>query len=286
MNIHPHAPRDTAGPQHRLCLAADVEQYSRLDTLAQSVVQADLVRVLDEAAGLAGLHRADWARQPQGDQEFAVLPAHTRQDIVLGSFVRHLAARLAAVNARRTTRLRVRLAVDSGVVADAALGHAGPAPVAVARYLNAPQTKSVLAALASTDLVMIVSDRLYQDVVRLGQPGLDPRQYVKVHVEVKEFGGYGWLHVPGHGPERLRPLVAGPGREPSPDTPATDGTSRTAVSQSPTTASQSRTTVSERPATVSQHIHGDGVAVGGDVTGGVTVGLPPAPRSGGPHHAR
>ncbi|MEU8030928.1 hypothetical protein AB0C13_20175 [Streptomyces sp. NPDC049099] len=258
-------PRDVV-PHRRLCLAADMEQYSRLDTRTQSAVQSRLVRLLDEAAALTGLDRAAWARQPQGDQEFAVLPEATPEAAVLGPFVHHLAARLGALNARRAApRIRLRLAVDTGVVADAALGHAGPAPVAVARYVNAPQLKAVLVALTSADLAVIVSDRLYQDVVRSGHPDLDPAQYVRTHVRVKDFGGYGWIRVPNHGPEEVRPAVEGvSGSQPAPE-PLTPG----------------RATGAARSQYVQQ-----GVAVGRDVFGGITLGLPENLPPAGPGHVR
>ncbi|MEV4948728.1 hypothetical protein [Streptomyces sp. NPDC053755] len=213
MNTQPSSPL----PAHesiprRLCLAADVEKYSLLDTLGQETVQSDLVRVLEEAAALSGLDRTAWERQPQGDQEFAVLPVDTPEPVVLGDFVRHLTERLAVRNANRAVpeRMRLRLAMDTGVARTAALGYAGPAPVALARYLNADQLKRVLAGVDSTDLALIVSDRLYQDVVRLRGQGLDPRAYVKAHIRQKEFTGYGWIHVPEHGPEELAELVADP----------------------------------------------------------------------------
>ncbi|MFJ3647734.1 hypothetical protein [Streptomyces murinus] len=245
-------------PHRRLCLAADMEQYSRLDTRTQSAVQADLVRLLDEAATLSGLDRAAWARQPQGDMEFAVLPEDT-DSTVLGAFVHHLSACLESLNARQAAqRVRLRLAVDAGVATDAALGHAGPAPVAVARYVNAPPLKAVLAALTSADLAVMVSDRLYQDVVRFGHPGLDPAQYVRVHVQVKEFGGYGWIRVPGHGPDGIRAAVDGISEPPpSADVPVTRRTS------------------------LSQHVR-QGVAVGRDVNGGLNVGLPATPPQASP----
>ncbi|MFG2286787.1 hypothetical protein ACGFOU_12115 [Streptomyces sp. NPDC048595] len=198
-----------------LCMAADVEKYSRLDTLSQEVIQADLVQVLEEAAVLSGLDRTTWSRQPQGDQEFAVLPPDTPEAVVLGDFVRHLAVRLGERNANRAEgdRMRLRLAIDLGVARTAALGYSGPAPIAVARYLNAPQLKRVLEVMDSTDLVVIVSDRLYQDVVRLRGQGLDPQRYVRAHIRQKEFNGYGWIHVPEHGPEEVRPLVDAPEAE-------------------------------------------------------------------------
>lgn len=205
-----------------LCMAADVEKYSRLDTLRQEDVQADLVRVLEEAAALSGLDRTAWARQAQGDQEFAVLPADISESVVLGDFVRHLAVRLGERNANQAedARMRLRLAVDVGVARTAALGHSGPAPVAVARYLNAPQLKRVLEAIDSTDLAVIISDRLYQDVVRLRGQGLDPERYAKAHIRQKEFSGYGWIHVPEHDPAELEPLVADPEPDSGPDAPA------------------------------------------------------------------
>ncbi|MFF1692717.1 hypothetical protein ACFVXC_03710 [Streptomyces sp. NPDC058257] len=250
-------------PLRRLCLAVDVEQYSRLDTLTQSVVQSELVLLLDEAAELTGLDRAAWTRQPQGDLEFAVLPEATLEDAVLGPFVHHLAVRLGDRNARPAAqRVRLRMAVDTGVVADAALGHAGPAPVAVARYVNAPQLKTVLATLTAADLAVIVSDRLYQDVVRSGRPELDRAQYVRVHVWVKEFGGYGWIRVPGQAPDEVRSALAEmPEPKSSPDTGAPSGTP------------------------LSQYVH-QGAAVGRDVVGGLTVGLPVSLPPSGSGHTR
>ncbi|MGW5098385.1 hypothetical protein ACWEQ1_19905 [Streptomyces nodosus] len=248
-------PRPTVGlPHRRLCLAADVEQYSRLDTRRQSAVQSELVQILDEAAALTGLDRAAWTRQPQGDLEFAVLPEATPEDAVLGPFVHHLAVRLRDRYDRPTAqRVRLRMAVDTGVVTESALGHAGPAPVAVARYVNAPQLKTVLATLASADLAVIVSDQLYQDVVRSGRRDLDPAQYVRAHVRVKEFGGYGWIRVPGHTPDDVRSALA---EAPEPKPSAEAGT-------------PSRTTLA-------QYVH-QGAAVGRDVVGGLTVGLPVSP---------
>ncbi|MEV5376184.1 hypothetical protein AB0L26_09475 [Streptomyces nondiastaticus] len=258
MNESSSWPRD-AIPHRRLCLAADMEQYSRLDTRTQSAAQADLVRLLDEAAKLTGLDRAAWVRQPQGDQEFAVLPEDTPEATVLGPFVHHLTNRLGVLNARSAApRVRLRLAIDTGVVAYAALGHAGPAPVAVARYVNAPQLKAVLAALTPADLAVIVSDRLYQDVVRLGRPGLEPAQYVRAHVRLKEFGGYGWIRVPGYGPDGVRQFVQdASGPPPSPD------------GRAPSRAA------------LSQHVH-QGAAVGRDVSGGLNIGLPALPPAAGP----
>ncbi|MER5970424.1 hypothetical protein ABT112_11935 [Streptomyces sp. NPDC002055] len=187
----------------RLCLAADIEQYSHLDTPDQRAAQAQLARVLRMAAERSGLDHGRWSTQPQGDLEFAVLPPGTPEQLVLGAYVTHLAAELGGYNATRrpAERMRLRLAIDNGVATTAALGFSGPAPIAVARYLNAPEVKEALAAAGSASLAVVVSDRLYQDVVRSGFHGLAPEHYRRIHVRQKEFAGYGWLRLPGVDPQ-------------------------------------------------------------------------------------
>lgn len=193
-----------------LCLATDVEQYSRLHTPQQERAQSDLLAILDRAAARSGLDRARWARQAQGDQEFAVLPLDTQECVVVSDFVRHLAGCLAERNANvpQQDRLRLRMAVHVGVARPAALGHAGQTPIAVARLLDEPVLKRVLAKTRTTDLVVIVSDSVYQDVVRLRENGLDPEQYTRIPVRAKEFTNFGWIHVPEHRLTELRGLNA------------------------------------------------------------------------------
>ncbi|MER7842698.1 hypothetical protein ABTZ03_01950 [Kitasatospora sp. NPDC096077] len=210
---------DTPRPDdnRRLCLAADIEQYSRFDTPDQWAAQARLARAMRTAAERSGLDHGRWSSQPQGDLEFAVLPPGTPEELVLGEFVTHLAAELGGYNATRRPpgRMRLRLAIDIGVAAKAALGFSGPAPIAVARYLNAPEVKQALATAMSASLVVVVSDQLYQDVVRSRSHGLDPEQYRRIHVQQKEFAGYGWVRLPGADPQDERkPCPGAPAGEP------------------------------------------------------------------------
>ncbi|SCE36069.1 hypothetical protein GA0115240_15429 [Streptomyces sp. DvalAA-14] len=238
-----------------LCLAADIEQYSRFDTPDQQAAQARLERVLRAAAVRSGLDHGQWSTQPQGDLEFAVLPPGTPEQLVLGEYVTHLAAELGGYNATRRPagRMRLRLAIDAGVAATAALGFSGPAPIAVARYLNAPEVKQALAAAESASLAVVVSDHLYQDVVRSRVHGLDPEQYRRIHVRQKEFAGYGWVRLPGVDPQGVRgPWPSAPGDGPRPTAPATER---------------------EQPTFVQYGVHG--TAVQGVIHGSVVHGAAP-----------
>ncbi|MGW2983443.1 hypothetical protein [Streptomyces goshikiensis] len=239
----------------RLCLAADIEQYSRLDTPDQRAAQAQLARVLRAAAERSGLDHGKWSTQPQGDMEFAVLPPGTSEQLVLGEYVTHLTAELGGYNATRrpAERMRLRLAIETGVAATAALGFSGPAPIAVARYLNAPEVKRALAAAGSASLAVVISDRLYQDVVRSRFHGHDPEQYRRIHVQQKGFAGYGWVRLPGVDPQDAR--------ESWPDAPE-DG------SRLPARAAET-----EQPSFVQHGVHG--TAIQGVIHGSVVHGVVP-----------
>ncbi|KOU67906.1 hypothetical protein ADK55_02140 [Streptomyces sp. WM4235] len=239
----------------RLCLAADIEQYSRFDTPGQRTAQAQLARVLRVAAERSGLDHGKWSTQPQGDMEFAVLPLGVSEQLVLGEFVTHLTAELGCYNATRRPagRMRLRLAIDTGVASTAALGFSGPAPIAVARYLNAPEVKRALAAAGSASLVVVISDRLYQDVVRSRSQGLDPVQYRRIHVQQKEFAGYGWVRLPGVDPQDVRePWLGAPEEGPQP---------------------LARATESEQPSFVQHDVHG--TAIQGVIHGSIVHGVVP-----------
>ncbi|WP_245178502.1 hypothetical protein [Streptomyces montanisoli] len=248
--------------QRHLCLAADIEKYSRFDTQGQRTAQAQLARVLRTAAERSGLDHSTWSVQPQGDMEFAVLPAGTSEQVVLGGYVTHLAAELGGYNATRRPagRIRLRLAIDTGVAATAALGFSGPAPIAVARFLNAPEVKRALADARSASLVVVISDRLYQDVVRSRFHGHDAEQYRRIHVEQKGFAGYGWVRLPGVDPQDAgEPWPAAPEGGPQPGGPRP----------------LARAAGAEQPSFVQQGVHGtavQGVIHGSVVHGGVPGG--------------
>ncbi|MFF2787489.1 hypothetical protein ACFVT6_12080 [Streptomyces sp. NPDC058049] len=236
-------------------MAADIEQYSRFDTPDQRTAQTQLARVLRAGAERSGLDHGKWSTQPQGDMEFAVLPPGTSEQLVLGEYVTHLTAELGGYNATRrpAERMRLRLAIDTGVAATAALGFSGPAPIAVARYLNAPEVKRALAAAASASLAVVISDRLYQDVVRSRFHGHDPEQYRRIHVQQKGFAGYGWVRLPGVDPQDAR--------ESCPDTP--EGGPRPPA----------RTAETEQPSFVQRGVHG--TAIQGVIHGSVIHGVVP-----------
>jgi len=179
-----------------LLLAVDVRGYGRGSDTRQHEIQQLLPEMLDAAARRAGLDRSQWHRQPAGDGELAVLPDGRSEAQLIDDFVRELAAELRVRNRDElpTGRLRMRVAVHHGVVRAAPMGFSGKGVVEVSRLAD-----SAVAHLAldrsDADLVLVLSERVYQDTIE--HTSHEPGQFRRVMVEHKELSQLAWLLLPG-----------------------------------------------------------------------------------------
>ncbi|WP_141580417.1 hypothetical protein [Actinomadura sp. WMMA1423] len=192
---------------YRLLLAVDLEKYSHLDAQRQLAAQKDLRRLLNGSARRSGLRTNGWYRQPGGDGELVVMPAEVDIPHVVGAFACDLEDALAELNARRPTRLRMRLAFHYGTMIEGPLGPAGDAPVVVSRLLDAAPLRDYLTEQQGRDLALVVSDILYKDVVGSGFCALDPVDFLRLEVVIKEKPYSGYIHHSRVLP-RERPLPA------------------------------------------------------------------------------
>ncbi|WP_433248434.1 hypothetical protein [Actinomadura nitritigenes] len=212
---------DPDTPVRRTVVAVDVHQYSSARSLQQVDIQETLIDVLDTAATLSGLDRSGWYKQAQGDAEVAVLPADAPEPVVVADLVQELTNRLARVNHVQdpALRLRLRVAVHSGMVHFGRNGLPGPAAVQTCRLLDSSVLKRALAS-SDADLALIVSDALFRDIVEPGYRGLRAVEFTPVEVRLKEFTGTGHVRLLG-GPGARTPAApadrpARPGDEAAP----------------------------------------------------------------------
>jgi hypothetical protein len=198
----------TPTPGHYLCLSVDVQGYSGHDDARQSTIQSDLLAVLERAAGRAGLDRGRWIRQAKGDEELALVPAGEHLERVVGEFCLELDAALRRHNSARAggPRLRLRLAMDEGMVSQAPNGFAGRAVVAVSRLVSSAASREALRHRPEADLVIVLSDRVYADWVCSGRSAVRADLFRQVVVTVKEYTAVAWLWLPAAGP----PAAAAP----------------------------------------------------------------------------
>jgi class 3 adenylate cyclase len=173
--------------------------------------------VLDTAAARANLRRDRWLTQQAGDGELAVLPRDEPEPIVVDHYVRYLDEALTAHNANPASRrkLRLRMAIHFGTAMPADNGYAGQGVVAVSRLVDSAAIKDALAAAPQACLAVILSRQVFDDVVRQGHVSVQPTDYAKVSVQVKEFQDEAWVKVVGV------PLhAAEPSDKPAADKPA------------------------------------------------------------------
>ncbi|REE94863.1 hypothetical protein [Thermomonospora umbrina] len=182
---------------YRLLLATDIQGYSRRDAREQLRAQRDLSQVLDRAATGAGLDRRRWDKQVGGDGELALLPEDADPAPVVGDFPLLLAAGLRALNRERPgrARLRVRLAVHHGTLAAGPFGPAGDAPIVVQRLLDAGPLRRLLADQPERDIAYMVSESLYDDVVRTGFTRMVPGDFQPIRVTAKGATFRGHIHT-------------------------------------------------------------------------------------------
>lgn len=202
-----------------LCVAVDVEAYSGRNARSQDLLQTGLVSMLETAAAAAGLDRVRWNRQPQGDGELALVPRDQDERLVVDEFVRRLHEQLFAYNEERNagSRIRLRVAMHFGIAIDSASGYSGPAPVDVSRIVNSDELRQVLVAEPESDLVVALSEGLYQDLIVGCHTSLRAEAFRTLDIKGAKFEGRAWVRVLR--PERAISASA-PVPEPEPGSPA------------------------------------------------------------------
>jgi hypothetical protein len=151
----------------RMCIAVDLEHYSRRTDAGQIEAQRAMSRLVREAGERGGVERAQWLTQERGDGELALLPPGIDEAHVITSLWRELREGLHRYNrhANAAARLRMRMAVHEGQTYVADSGFAGDAINTVCRLCDCAEAKDALSSTVG-DLVLIVSDRIFFDVIR------------------------------------------------------------------------------------------------------------------------
>jgi hypothetical protein len=185
----------------RLCIALDAERYSNLDRTEQASAQQHFVTVTTAASRAAGLDPSLLHTQPAGDGHLALLPPGINETEVIAGFVRGLRDALHTVGHSTGRRLRLRVAMHSGLTQLAANGFAGRAVVTVSRMCDSPQLKQRLAAQPRADLVLALSQSLFED--HIGHDFYDIRAdaFEQLTLTVGDkFRAEAWVYTPEHPP--------------------------------------------------------------------------------------
>jgi hypothetical protein len=183
-----------------LCAAADIKGWSSRPVPEQISAQDDLVAVMRTALRFARL--PEEIAQVGGDSTLVVPPSGVDESVVIPDLLYGLRVALRERNRPLlpSARLRLRFTLTRGLVVPGPAGFGGDAVITCFRLLDSPPVRAALDDHPESDLAVIVSSVLYDEVVRHGFRGLRPEEFREVRCELpgKGFGETGRLHVAGN----------------------------------------------------------------------------------------
>jgi hypothetical protein len=189
-----------------VCDIAGFSASSRADPVRVKVRRAMYEGLDRSLAEGAGVRLDDCYHEDRGDGVMVVLPPGVRTEALLTRVVDELRSEVRHHNeaASEPARMRLRVAVNVGEAHADDHGVVSTALTHAFRLLDAAPLKEAVAA-AETGIAVIVSERVFDDVVGHGRGRVDPGDYYRVDVEVKETTAGAWIMVPGTRPGAAPP---------------------------------------------------------------------------------
>lgn len=208
-----------AEPEHRAILALDIQGFGRLErsNLARARMRTGLHRILGSAMTAAEIDPEHIEQTEYGDGVLVLLGPQVSKARLLHPLLPRLVSGLARYNrtAPDAARLRLRVALHAGELLRDAHGITGEDLVLAFRLLDADVVRAHLTQ-AVADLVLVVSDAIFQGIVKHGYGRVDPAVFRPVWVTAKETSTRAWLHIPGTGRQQVAavPASVAPTRQP------------------------------------------------------------------------
>ncbi|MFK4194519.1 hypothetical protein ACI2LO_20945, partial [Streptomyces sp. NPDC033754] len=242
-----------SGGIHRLVVFGDICGSGTLNMAEKELYRSAMYAAFDEAYASVGVEPGTFHQEDRGDGVLAALRPDMPPRLMVGRWIDTLYESLRDHNTGRSRRLRLRIGMNAGLVVQDRHGLVGRAVDLAARLCDSPTAKRIMAEAPEVDLLVVVSDWLYGNVVAEGGRYVEPDHYRRARIRSKETDEAAWFHVP----RRTAPPLIGPEGE--------DGTGYGGASEG-------------------QRVPGVGSGTG--VGGGGGGGPPPPPPGGGPPEPR
>lgn len=177
----------------------DVAGSAARDGQGHLRMRDDLYEMITEIVADYGLDLESLPYEDRGDGLRLIVPLDLiRPTRVVDVFVAGLAAALREHRRYASARARIRLRAcfDIGLVEAHWRSWTGDPLVRAARLIDARQLREALDAEPESDLVAVVSDAMYESIVRHRFGHIPPDCFEEIRVQVKEFDGRAWLLGP------------------------------------------------------------------------------------------
>jgi tetratricopeptide (TPR) repeat protein len=201
-------------PVHRNILAVDIEGFGRQerDDPGRIGMREALFAVLADGLKLAGIERGQWEQSDLGDGILVLISPEVSKVRLIDPLIGELTFALQRYNdtAGPAARMRLRAVVHAGEVVRHKQTYVGNDLNYAFRLLDSGTLRRCLAD-STTDLALMVSDPIYQSVVRHGWGRIRVTSYRQVLVTAKDVKAHAWVHVPEAVPAEATPPGSGSG---------------------------------------------------------------------------
>jgi hypothetical protein len=179
-------------------MAVDVSGFGdpRRTCSDQEHLSDSMHAMLDEALTAAGLPAELLHIERRGEGALVVASAAVPAGLFVDDVAGKLGIALREHNRRHSEmhKIRLRMAVHAGHVAFGRYAVVGPARIHLYRLLDAPDVRNAFDRSAG-DLGVVVSDYVYEEVVRDGRGRIDPDDFTLMAAEHKETKATCWVNL-------------------------------------------------------------------------------------------
>jgi hypothetical protein len=186
----------TVGAVYKFLLSVDARSSGGYLDGAKRRMRAHIYELARGAFAAAGVGQAMLHMEDRGDGFIAAVDARVPPVQLLGTWLTEVHERQRRENEHLARPLGLRIGMHVGPVEHDDEGLSGVAMDLVCRLADSQTVKDVLAR-SGRDLVCVVSDSLYHEVVRHGGRFVEPSTYRAAQVSLKEGPTTAWFHVPG-----------------------------------------------------------------------------------------
>jgi class 3 adenylate cyclase len=185
-------------PHHWSILVIDISGFGRWGNLAQLSARAALDLMVRDAFRAAGVARRKLVIEDRGDGMIVLISSSVSKVDILDLLIPRLTERLREYNeaADPLLRIRLRISVHAGEILRDASGWVGTDLNLACRLVNSEPVYRRLSQSPASQVVLVVSDMIYDGVVRHGYRTISPTGYSPVRVAVKEVNARAWVHLP------------------------------------------------------------------------------------------
>ncbi|MGW1175056.1 hypothetical protein ACWD4P_15190 [Kitasatospora sp. NPDC002543] len=194
---------------YQLVVSVDVRRSGAYDDSGKTRMRGQLYAVLDRAFAEAGVPAPAVHREDRGDGILAALGPDIPPARILGVWANEVQEQLRRLNAGLRMPLGLRVGLHVGPVTRDAQGISGHAVDLACRLADADTARRVLDR-DGADLVVIVSDSLYREVVCHGGRFVDPEDYGPALLRLKDGTTPAWVRLPGRPRPAPLPEDGGP----------------------------------------------------------------------------